>query len=221
MKTPTIVPAALALACAGFCAVPAFAQADPGQWVAAPEGSVFVYHRQSTGSYGVYDGPVSWTVGRRDWNGQPLTSWASTTHGAQLLDPKTHGVVVQLNRKGDPSYTYDPPIALDWPLAVGKSWTSVHQMTIHTQTAPYAPAGSSPLTMQFKVEALEDVTVPAGTFKAYKVVQTTSFGEVDQVWSAPAQGIATVKRIADRPASHPLGAGHLEALLTSRATPPH
>lgn len=214
MKTPTIIPAALALACAGFCAVPAFAQTDPGQWVAAPEGSAFVYHRKSAGSYGVYDGPVSWTVGRRDWNGQPLTSWASTTHGAQLLDPKTNGVVVQLNRKGEPTFAFDPPIANDWPLALGKSWTSVHRMTMFT------PPGSSSLTMQFKVEALEDVTVPAGTFRAYKIVSTTSFGEVEQVWTAPAQGIATVKRIADRPASHPLGAGHLEGVLTSRATPP-
>jgi len=210
MKTPTIVPAALALACAGFCAVTAFAQADPGQFVAPPKGSVFTYHRKSSGSFGAYDGPVTWTVGRRDWNGQPLTSWTSTTHGGQLLDPKTNGVVVQLNLKDQPAFTYSPPIAFDWPLAVGKSWTSVHQMT----------PGSNPLTMQYKVEALEDVTVPAGTFKAYKVVSTSSFGDVEQVWTTPAQGIATLKRIADRPASHPLGAGHLEGVLTSRATPP-
>lgn len=206
---------ALATVFVALAAVPlqGHAQGDPGQFVSPPEGATFTYQRKSQGSYGNYDGPVTWTVGRRDWNGRALVSFASTTHGTQLLDPLTHSVAVQLNVAGQATYSYDPAIGYPWPLAVGKSWSTVHGMTM------YKPPNTASLTYNGKVEALEDVTVPAGTFKAFKLVTSNSFGEVEQVWTAPALGISTVKRISDRPATHPLGAGHLEGVLTSRSTP--
>lgn len=189
-------------------------QADPGRFVSPAEGTVHSYHRTSQGSYGAYDGPVSWTVGRREWNGRTFASFASATHGSQIMDLQTHAVMAQFNPQGQPAYSFNPGVAYEWPLAVGKSWTSVHEMTMYT------PPRVVSITFNFKVEALEDVTVPAGTFKAFKVVSTNSFGEVEQVWTAPSLGIATLKRIADRPATHGLGAGHLEAVLTSRSVPP-
>ncbi|MBL8325016.1 MAG: hypothetical protein JNJ89_08650 [Rubrivivax sp.] len=202
----------VAIGCAAWMPA-ALAQADPGVFVSPPEGTVTVYHRKSEGSYGKYDGPVKWTHGQREWNGRKLVSFSSD-FASQLMDPKTHGAVVQFNAAGQPTMSFSPELKLEWPLAAGKAWTSTHQLTT------YQPPGVLSLTMTFKVEVYEDVTVPAGTYKAFKVVQTSSFGEVDQNWVVPSLGLATVKRISDRPASHPLGAGHIEGVLLSRTVPP-
>ena len=64
-----------------------------------------------------------------------------------------------------------------------------------------------------------DVTVPAGTFKAFKLHWTNNLGETEVRWVSPADGIPTVKRRVERPASHPQGAGVLEADLLSRVLP--
>ena len=69
------------------------------------------------------------------------------------------------------------------------------------------------------MEAWEDVTVPAGTFKTYKVVTTNNFGEVETRWVAPATGSVLAKRLVTRPATHPQGAGELEAVLLSQVPP--
>jgi hypothetical protein len=196
-------------------ALSAAAQADPGQFVAVPAGTVTTYQRQSMGSYGSYDGAVRWTHGQRDWNGRAVTSATSERHGIQLMDPKTHGFIAQLTATGDPAYAFNPEIRWEWPLAVGKTWTSVHEMT------QYLPPRSVSVTYTFQVEAHEDVTVPAGTFKAYRLTSRNSFGEVEQIWTVPSLGISTLKVIRDRPTTHPLGAGHLEGVLTSRTAPAH
>jgi hypothetical protein len=69
------------------------------------------------------------------------------------------------------------------------------------------------------VESWGDVTVPAGTFKAYKVVWTDSTGDIETRWVGPQQGLATIKRHVDRPATHPQGAGVLDAELESYSFP--
>jgi hypothetical protein len=82
------------------------------------------------------------------------------------------------------------------------------------------PSGNKvPLKIDWKVESFGSVTVPAGTYKAYKVVSTNNFGELEVRWVSPADGIATVKRHVERPASHPQGAGVLDAELVSVVPP--
>lgn len=212
-RIPFPLLAAAAALMSGLATAPAVAQTGSGPFVSAPDGTVTVYERKSQGSYGSFEGPVTWTQSRRDWNGRTLVASTSQGFGTQLLDPQTHGVVAQLSNAGEPAYTYDPPVAYRFPLEVGNAWSSTHQMTAHARQAVM------PLVMNFKVEAVEDVTVPAGTFKAWKVVSTDSFGETQQVWVVPSLGLPTLKRINDRPASHPLGAGHLEGVLASRVLP--
>ena len=204
----------LALAGAGLVALaPARAQTDPGNFVSQPDGTVTTYQRTSEGSYGNFSGAVRWTQTRRDWNGRTWVAQDGGPAGITLHDPARHTLVASLKPAGQPVYSYDPPVGYDWPLAVGKAWTVVYGLTTYARPATIS------MTMNFKVEALEDVTVPAGTFKAYKVVSTDNLGEVQQVWTTPSLGLATVKRINDRPASHPLGAGHLEGVLVSRVLP--
>jgi hypothetical protein len=96
---------------------------------------------------------------------------------------------------------------------VGKAWSAGYQVTLHASGRTVAS------TITGKVESLDVVTVPAGTFKAYKVVWSTNLGESETRWISPADGIATVKRHVERPASHPQGAGVLDAELLSQVRP--
>ena len=68
----------------------------------------------------------------------------------------------------------------------------------------------------------------AGTFKAFKVVSTSSlggsaqFGGSTQAWVVPALGLCgrhTVKMVDERPASHWLGEGRRESVMFSRVVP--
>jgi hypothetical protein len=93
---------------------------------------------------------------------------------------------------------YDPPLGYDFPLEVGKTWTQDLMLTV---------GGSAPIPMkaQWKVEAYEDVTVPAGTFKAWRVVFTDNFGYKQTTWSMPETASVYAKHINERSATHPQG----------------
>ena len=76
----------------------------------------------------------------------------------------------------------------EWPLEVGKSWRSQRTWTDNVN-----PESSGPGWEEFTVVAWEEVTVPAGTFMAYKVTRTkTSWqspsDEVSVTWYAPEYG---------------------------------
>ncbi len=178
-----------------------------------PMGTVTTYHRKSAGSLGNFDGQVVWTQRPGTWQGKPVVSVASPQAGANLHDPASMGLVAVLNTAGAPQMAFNPPIDYQWPLQVGKTWTATHQVTLY-------PSGTTvPMRFDYQVEAWGDVTVPAGTFKAFKLRWTSSSGETEVRWVSPAEGIATVKRHVERPASHPQGAGVLDAELLSRVLP--
>ncbi len=61
------------------------------------------------------------------------------------------------------------------------------------------------------VPAYEKVTVPAGTFDAFKIA-CTSAGASETYWLAPAAGL-TVKSMFVRPQGSPFGAGTQQAEL--------
>lgn len=180
---------------------------------AQPPGTVTTYHRKSSGSLGTFDGEVVWTVSATAWQGKPVVASGSPQAGTTLHDPTTLALIATLNPAGQPSTSFSPPVDYAWPLEVGKTWTSKHTVTIY-------PSGRTvPLTFSWKVDAWGDVTVPAGTFKAYKLTWTSDLGEIETRWVSPAEGIATVKRHVERTASHPQGAGVLDAELLSRTLP--
>lgn len=64
-----------------------------------------------------------------------------------------------------------------WPLEVGRRWT--HQGVYEDQH------GTTPYNDAFAVVAAETVEVPAGRFRALKVVRETTRRESDQYWYAP------------------------------------
>lgn len=208
---PNLIAGSIGLAAvlaAGCATAPA-----PGNYVAAPKGTVATYHRQSTGSYGTVNGPVSWTHDEQMRAGSVVAALVSPQAGTNLLDPRTNALIATLDTAGRPGFTFDPPLGYAWPLEVGKSWTTTYTVTNH------GAARTVPMAITYRVDAYEEITVPAGSFHTFRMLSTDSLGEVTQQWTAPALGIQTVRRILDRPATHPLGAGHLEGRLTSIVRP--
>lgn len=176
-------------------------------------GTVTTYHRKSSGSLGNFDGAVVWTHAPATWQGRPVVAFGAPQAGVGLYDPVSQALIANLNPAGQPVVSFEPPIDYQWPLKVGASWTSVHQVT------QYPSGNKSTLRFDFKVESWGDVTVPAGTFKAYKLVWTNNLGETETRWVSPVDGIATVKRHVERQATHPQGVGVLDAELVSRVLP--
>lgn len=182
-------------------------------FVSVSYGTVLEYHRKSSGSYGDFDDRVTWEHKPSTWQGQPAMLSISPQAGAQLYDTKSHRLAALLGKDGKPTVSYDPPIGYRWPFKVGDSWSSQHMVTA------YATGKVLPLTIHYKVEAYDKITVPAGTFSSYRIVITDSYGEVQRVWISPAESLSVVKRTLDRPANHPQGPGHLEGELLSRKLP--
>lgn len=201
--------AALTLLSAGCATAPP--QAD--KMTLMPMGTVTTYHRKSSGSLGEFDGRVVWTTAPATWQDRPAVSFGSTTAGVSLHDPVTFAQLATLDTAGRPISSYEPPLDYRWPLEVGKTWASEHQVR------QWASGRVIPMKFEWKVESWGDVTVPAGTFQAFKLVWRNNLGEVETRWVNPERGLGTIKRHIERPASHPLGAGVLDAELLSITLP--
>ncbi|HJV68445.1 hypothetical protein [Ideonella sp.] len=219
MKTIRSLPLAMALSAsavllsAGGCATSPPTPPIAEKMTRMPMGSVVTYHRKSSGSLGDYDGQVVWTLSTRTWQGREVVASTAPGVGATLSDPASLALLAFLDAKGSTVTSYDPPMAYQWPLQVGKAWSSQYMMTVP------ASGRAIPLKIDWKVEAWEDVTVPAGTFKAYRLSWINSLGEAETRWVSPATGIDPIKRHVERSAMHPQGPGVLDAELLSSVVP--
>lgn len=178
-----------------------------------PAGTVAVFSRRSTGSYGEASGPVTWAFQPGTWEGRAVVMARSDKAGAAVMDAATFGVVATLDGAGRVVYAFDPPWGHPWPLEPGRQWTTRHQLKLMRSGQVL------PVETTWTVEAREQVSVPAGTFMTWRVRSVDSLGETQVVWSAPEQGLHIVRRILDRTASAPQGAGHLEGELVSVQRP--
>lgn len=176
------------------------------RYVAPPLGSTWVQARRDSGSFGSSNVQVSWRRGERMWQSQQVIAFENP--GFAILAVST-GNWLGVVRGDKPLITWEPSLSWDWPLEVGKTWTKNYNMTIHAakRTVPFR-------TMQ-KVEAYEDVTVPAGTFKAFKISTSNTLGEENVNWFSPELGIH-VKSINTRTAKNAAGPGRRETELVSQ-----
>jgi hypothetical protein len=71
-------------------------------------------------------------------------------------------LVVRVSRRDAVEWELDPAAKMAWPLEVGK-W-GIQQLSF-PRSYPY----STPLNLTWKVEAYEDVKVPGGIFKAFRI----------------------------------------------------
>lgn len=202
----TLKAASAALAVAltvGGCAV---MEPKAERYVAPPLGSTFVNAQHNSGSYGSKNVKVPVRRGERMWQGKKMVTF-ETPQSTILAHP--HGDWVGVFKGDKPLVTWDPPLNWEWPLEVGKTWTQKYRMTIH------AKKKTIPFQRTQKVEAYEDVTVPAGTFKAFKVSSSNTLGQDDLIWFSPELGIF-VKRINTRTAKHAAGPGRQDVEIVSQ-----
>ena len=177
------------------------------RYVAPPLGSTWVRAQRDSGSYGSRSVQLQFKRGERIWQGQQVITFENP-QWAILAEPTTGSFlgIVSGNR---PVMTWDPPTGFDFPLMVGKTWTKSYRVTIHArnQTIPFEQTQ--------KVEAYEDVTVPAGTFKAFKISSFNTLGNEDVYWYSPDLGIF-VKQILTRTSKNAAGPGVEETEVVSQ-----
>jgi hypothetical protein len=79
----------------------------------------------------------------------------------------TKDLAIARMSRGKDAMSFDPPPKLAWPLAVGKS--GYDQVTWYRS---WNISGSHTVAFTWKVEAYEDVQTLAGTFKAFRIVES-------------------------------------------------
>jgi hypothetical protein len=182
-----------ALLAAGCASAPPRAE----RYIPPPVGATWSYQVTNTGSFGTASKvTLPLRMGEASFEGSTVARTESPT-GATLQSRQTGGVIALVGPQGRTAMRYDPPLGYDWPLEVGKTWTQDLKLSVGS-------ASPVPMKAQWKVEAYEDVTVPAGTFKAWRVSFTDNFGYKQTNWSVAEFGVVA-KRVNERAASHPQG----------------
>jgi hypothetical protein len=124
-------------------------------YVPPPLGTTWETSVQTTGSFGSGTIRAPGKRGERMYQGAKVVEF----HGsAGTIVAYPNGNWIGVYRGEQPVLTWDPPLHYEWPIEVGKTWTRAQRVTNHAtkQTMSYQ------LTQ--KVEAYEEVTVPAGKF---------------------------------------------------------
>jgi hypothetical protein len=216
MQVPSITRRMLVAALAGAALLAGCSTVPPriDAYTEVPIGTVTTYWRTSSGSFGTTDGEVVWTLGLVKWNDRTVEEYLSKQAGSQLYEPGSRALVAVLNPAGQLVQSFDPPMGYRLPLEVGQTWRSSHKVTV------YPPGNEVPVDMNWKVEAWENVKVPAGTFRTFRVSTTSSLGDSETIWTAPDLGFGIVKRHTVRSTGHPEGEGVLHGELVSRTFPP-
>ncbi len=166
-------------------------------YVAPPVGASWKLQVTNTGSFGNAN-KAEQQVSMRDVvvEGKPYHRFDSGV--SATLQNDSAGVFMVLGPGDRPLMRYEPPLGYDFPLEVGKTWTQDITLTVGGAT-------QTPMKAQWKVEAYEDVTVPAGTFKAWRIVFTDNFGYKQTTWGMPDTVGVWAKRINERSDTHPQG----------------
>lgn len=126
------------------------------------------------------------------------------------------GAVLRSNT-ADNTFTYDPPLMAQPgdEFTVGKKWTNATNETNKYRTQFR--------TDEYKVIALEEITIPAGTFKAYKIQIKGWSGSnrIDNLsWVLPDWGVPlkTIRRVYHARGSPTLETVELESFVRGKAS---
>jgi hypothetical protein len=124
-----------------------------------------------------------------------------------LFDKATRNLTARV-RAGEELNSASPYVpAYDFPLWVGKSWKTTYAYNDREREATFEN-----IVWLGRVTAYEDVTVPAGTFKTFKV-EGTDGGVKVILWYSPKLNIA-VKSSLERLPGHYVGPGKFTSELT-------
>lgn len=174
----------------------------------APAGFTWTISEKGTGSYADVDRRRTLRViGEQSWQGKraiAYTDGSTTTY----IDPTGFGWYARV-RDGIPVESFEPPLNWSFPLFVGKSWSIDWRYMNHARNT-----STDNLRTRFTVEAYEEVVVPAGRFKVFRVSSDDGAALRTILWWAPEIGL-TVKGASERLTGHFLGAGRLDWELVS------
>jgi hypothetical protein len=176
------------------------------RWVAPPLGSTFTEGNHNTGSFGSGDSKATYTRGERTWQDKRVMTF-ETPQGMILSTPEG-GWLGFLGAGDKVMVRWEPPLGMDFPLTVGKTWTKSFKQID-------AGGRAMPFDVTCKVQAYEDTTVPSGTFKTFRVACSNTMGEDYTVWFSPELGVHA-KQSRKRSATYPLGAGTREMELIAQ-----
>jgi hypothetical protein len=191
------------------CGGSALAQSDrQTRFATVAVGSSFVRSINDTGSYG--NGSSTTTVTRApnsEWKGQTVGVWKQSAGPTLLINPVNGAFVAFVNGE-TPVVSFEPAAGWPWPLEVGKTWTMKPTLTLHSSNQLV------PLEITNAVEAYEDLTIPAGTFKAFRVRSVDNVGNEDVNWFNTDLTVL-IKQKLTRTAKHAAGPGVRETELLS------
>jgi hypothetical protein len=171
-----------------------------------PAGSSWVNAVREFGSFGsANEQRVTISRGEQTWQGRKVYAY-ETKDVTNLIEFPTGKLVARV-RGTTPLESAEPPVGWNWPLWAGKSWTQEFRYTFHQIKQTFDVPG------WWKVEAYEDIKVPAGTFKVFRIRYVDRGGETISWWS-PDLGI-DVKSWRSRLITHGAGPGTLETELVS------
>ncbi len=199
-RRPAAIRRALLLAPLAAGVLAAGCASTPSATYTAPAaGSTFVYRVTSTGSFGSGTVEVPMRIEPTTFEGRSAMRIV-TPAGATVNETATAATIAATDPAGRVVMRYDPPLGQPWPLEVGKTATQDIRLT-------FGATQNIPMKADWKVEGVEDVTVPAGTFRAWRVTLVDSFGYRQTNWSVPDRLGMFARRESLRPAGHPQGAG--------------
>jgi len=116
------------------------------------------------------------------------------------LYDKATGNMVAILRMGKEANVFEPHEGtFSWPLYLGKSWTASY-------TAHDRQRGMSigPVKVEYRVAAYEDVVVPAGSWKAFRIESESGSSAFSTIWYAPEISLI-VKKVNETTVGHPFG----------------
>ncbi|HSI53435.1 MAG: hypothetical protein ACAH21_08795 [Ramlibacter sp.] len=185
----------------------ACAATSPGErYTPPPAGTTFLSTAQSTGSYGNGPSEIPGLIVQADWKGTRVTGFQTPQNTILVMD--NGGFVAMLAPDGKPINTWDPPLVWEFPLEVGKTWTKKYTITMSAQNTQI------PFEVRQTVEAYENLVLPAGTFKSYRVRTSDTLGNENVHWFSPEAGVF-VKASLRRTDKSAQGAGTRESELKS------
>ena len=97
-----------------------------------------------------------------------------------LYDTGTGNMIATLRLGKEVTSTMPDDGTFSWPLYVGKTWTATYTFNNRLQGMTVGP-----VKVEYRATAYEDVTVPAGSWKAFKIESEAASSAFSTIWYAP------------------------------------
>ena len=133
------------------------------------------------------------------YEGKPVYRMSDGTN-VLIIDKATRNWVATVREAKERVSATPSDQSFSFPMWVGKSWAAKYSFHDRDRGLNFAE-----VTYSWKVEAYEEVKVPAGSFKAFRLEGSNPFSS-STVWYAPELRLI-VKRVDERGPSHYLGTG--------------